>query len=88
MRPTTLPPRPAGNDPAQQIAWLTQCVITLAHNSQEEPARIFDSYASDVPATTTRALNVSAPTTQNLAQVLGSLIADWRARGVKRTQPT
>lgn len=89
MRPVTLPPRPLSDDINQQIAWLGACVNTLAQASQEDPAAIFDDYSTDVSVTAaTRALNDSAPTTQNLAAVLASLIADWQARGTKRTQPT
>jgi hypothetical protein len=60
----------------------------LSPSLWEEPAQIFDSYSSDTLPTATRQLLVTAPTTQNLAQVLATLIADFRARGVKRTGPT
>jgi len=87
VRPISLPPSPPGSDPAAQFAWIRACLQTIERASQEEPAQIFDSYSSDsTPAT--RQLLVTAPTTQNLAQVLATLIADFRARGVKRTGPT
>jgi hypothetical protein len=60
----------------------------LSPSLWEEPAQIFDSYSSDTLPTATRQPLVTAPTTQNLAQVLATLIADFRARGVKRTGPT
>ena len=90
MRPVTLPPRPAGNDVQQQIGWLTACVITIAGATLEEHAAIFDSYAPDQNgiAPTTRQVNVTAPTTQNLANALATLIADFQARGVNRIEPT
>jgi hypothetical protein len=60
----------------------------LSPSLWEEPAWIFDGYSSDTLPTATSQLLVTAPTTQNLAQVLATLIADFRARGVKRTGPT
>ena len=60
----------------------------LSPSLWEEPAQIFDGYSSDTLPTATTQLLVTAPTTQNLAQVLATLIADFRARGVKRTGPT
>lgn len=88
MKPVTLPPAPSGSDPEAHFAWIRASLQTIERASQEEPAQIFDSYSSDTSATPTRQLLVTAPTTQNLAQVLATLIADWRARGVKRTGPT
>ena len=88
MKPVTLPPSPPGSDPAAQFAWIRACLLTIERASQEEPAQIFDSYSPDATATTTRQVLVTAPTTQNLAQVLATLIADFRARGVKRSGPT
>ena len=64
------------------------CLQTIERASREEPARIFDSYSSDSNPPPTRQLLVTSLTTQNLAAVLATLIADWRARGVKRTGPT
>jgi hypothetical protein len=88
MKPITLPPSPVGSDPAAQFAWIRACLQAIERASQEEPAQIFDSYSADATPTTTRQLLVTAPTTQNLAQVLATLIADFRARGTKRTGPT
>jgi hypothetical protein len=88
MKPVTLPPAPAGSDTAAFFAWVKACLATIERASREEPARIFDSYSSDLNPTPTREVLVSSPTTQNLAAVLATLIADWRARGVKRTGPT
>ena len=88
MKPVTLPPSPPGSDPAAQFAWIRACLQTLERASQEEPAQVFDSYSSDATPPATRQLLVTAPTTQNLANVLATLIADMRARGVKRTGPT
>jgi hypothetical protein len=88
MKPISLPPSPPGSDPAAQFAWVRACLQTIERASQEEPAQIFDSYSSDSTPAATRQLLVTAPTTQNLAQVLATLIADFRARGVKRTGPT
>jgi hypothetical protein len=88
MKPVTLPPSPPGSDPAAQFAWIRACLQTLERASQEEPAQVFDSYSSDVTPALTRQLLVTAPTTQNLANLLATLIADVRARGVKRTGPT
>jgi hypothetical protein len=88
MKPIALPPSPPGSDPAAQFAWIKACLQAIERASQEEPAQIFDSYSSDTTPTPTRQLLVTAPTTQNLAAVLATLIADVRARGVKRTGPT
>ncbi|HXW25604.1 MAG TPA: hypothetical protein VEK73_12745 [Xanthobacteraceae bacterium] len=87
MKPITLPPAPP-SDPAAQFAWIKGCLQQIERASQEEPAQIFDSYSSDTTPTPTRQLLVTAPTTQNLAAVVATLIADVRARGVKRTGPT
>jgi hypothetical protein len=88
VKPITLPPSPPGSDAAAQFAWIRACLQTIERASQEEPAQIFDSYSSDIAATVTRQVNVTAPSTQNLAAVLATLVADFRARGVKRTGPT
>ena len=88
MKPVTLPPAPAGADADARFAWLKACLATIERASREEPARIFDSYSADMTLTATREVLVSSPTTQNLAAVLATLIADWRARGTKRTGPT
>ena len=88
MRPITLAPAPAGNDPAAWFQWIKACLGEIERASQEEPAQIFDSYSSDVTATTTRQINVTTPTAANLAAVLATLIADMQARGVSRTQAT
>jgi hypothetical protein len=88
MKPITLPPAPSGSDPTAQFSWIKASLQTIERASQEEPAQIFDSYSTDSTPTPTRQLLVTAPTTQNLAQVLATLVADFRARGVKRTGPT
>ncbi|MBV8824888.1 MAG: hypothetical protein JO084_06270 [Bradyrhizobiaceae bacterium] len=88
MKPIALPPAPPGSEPAAQFAWIRACLLTIERASQEEPAQIFDSYSADAAPPATRQLLVTTPTTQNLANVLATLIADVRARGVKRTAPT
>ena len=88
MKPVTLPPAPAGADADARFAWIKACLQAIERASREEPARIFDSYSSDQTPTPTRQVLVTSPTPQNLAAVLATLIADWRARGVKRTGPT
>ncbi len=88
MKPVTLPPSPPGSDPAAQFTWIRACLQTIERASQEEPAQVFDSYSADATPAATRQLLVTAPTAQNLANVLATLIADVRARGVKRTGPT
>jgi len=88
MRPITLAPSPAGNDPAAWFQWIKACLAEIERASQEEPAQIFDSYSSDIPATITRQINVTTPTAPNLAALLATLIADMQARGVSRTQAT
>ncbi len=88
MRPITLAPSPAGDDPAAWFQWIRACLAEIERASQEEPAQIFDSYSSDTPATTTRQINVTTPTAANLAAVLATLVADMQARGVSRTGPT
>jgi len=88
MRPITLAPSPAGNDAMAWFQWIKACLAEIERASQEEPAQIFDSYSSDIPATITRQINVTTPTAANLAAVLATLIADMQARGVSRTQAT
>jgi hypothetical protein len=88
MKPVALPPAPPGADPAAQFAWIKVCLQQIERASQEEPAQIFDSYSTDSTPTATRQLLVTSPTPANIAAVLATLIADFRARGVKRTGPT
>jgi hypothetical protein len=88
MHPFTLPPTPIGSDAEARWQWLVAVAREIERASQEDPAQIFDSYSSDVAPTVTRQVNVTSPSTANLAAVLATLIADWGARGVGRTGPT
>lgn len=84
MRPLSLPPTPVSSDPDARWRWLVACLQEIERASQEEPAQIFDSYDSNGTPNNPRSLNVVSPTAQNTAQVLASLISDFRGRGVNR----
>jgi len=88
MRPVTLPPAPASTDAEARWRWLVAALGEIERASQNDPAQILDSYSVTGTATTTRSINVLSPTPSNTAQVLATLIADFQARGVNRTQPT
>jgi len=45
---------------------------------------VADSYGANASFTIARQVNVTSPSASNLANVLASLIADLRKRGVKR----
>jgi len=45
---------------------------------------VADSYGTNASFTITGQINVTSPSASNLANVLASLIADLRKRGVKR----
>jgi hypothetical protein len=69
----------------EKLAWCIRAIHEIARASNEDAVAVFDSYAVNAAPVTTRTLNVSSPTPQNLAAVLGSLIADLKRRGVKRS---
>jgi len=88
MRPFTLPPAPAGDDAEARWRWIVAALQEIQRASQEDPARIFDSYAITGTFPTTRSIDVVSPTPAQTAQVFATLIADFKARGVNRTQAT
>jgi hypothetical protein len=85
MRQVSLGPLAPNATVQQTLDWLVLAVREFENASTEEPVAVFDSYSSDVAPTTTRQVNVTTPTTANLAAVLASLIADMRKRGINKT---
>jgi hypothetical protein len=69
----------------EKLDWCIRAIREIARTSNEDAFAVFDAYAVNAAPATTRTLNVSSPTTSNLAAVLGSLIADLKRRGVKRS---
>lgn len=81
-----LPPNASAD---QKFNWIIQSLRTIELASQQEDvARIADSYTTTGTATVTRNLNVSSPTLANAVAVLATFLADTRARGVRRIEPT
>jgi hypothetical protein len=87
MRPVTLS-SPASNRQEDIIAWLVQAVRTIEQASRDDRAAIADSYTQTGTNTVTRVINVTSPTTANVAAVLATFLNDTKNRGVNRTAPT
>jgi hypothetical protein len=88
MRPFTLPPEPASKDPESRWRWLVAALHEIERAAQDDRDIIFDSYSVTGTLTTNRIVNVAQPTAANAAQIIATLIADFQARGVNRTQVT
>jgi hypothetical protein len=85
MRQVSLGPLAPNATTDQKLDWIIRSLREFENASTEEAEAVFDSYSSDVAPTTTRQVNVTTPTTANLAAVLASLIADMRKRGINKT---
>ena len=85
MRPISLGALSSQASTDDKLDWCIRAVHEIARASNEDAFVVFDSYSTNAAPPITRTLNVSSPTSQNLAAVLGSLIADLKRRGVKRS---
>jgi hypothetical protein len=85
MRPVSFGPLPPNASPEETQDWIVRSLREVENASVENPIAVFDSYSSNSTFTTTRQVNVTAPSLANLATVLASLIADMRKRGTKKT---
>jgi hypothetical protein len=85
MRQVTLGPQPDPSDAKATLAWLVMAVREFENASTEDPIAVADSYSANSTFTTTRQVNVTAPTVANLATVLSSFFADLKRRGIHKT---
>jgi hypothetical protein len=85
MRSVALGPIAANAGTDEKLDWCIRSIQEIARASNEDAVKVLDSYAVNAAPAATRMLNVSSPSTSNLAAVLGTLIADLRRRGVKRS---
>jgi hypothetical protein len=85
MRPVAFGPLPFNAGTEQKIDWIVRALQEVELASNEDPIAVADSYGTDTTFTTTRILNVTAPTASNIAAVLASFLADLRKRGVNRS---
>jgi hypothetical protein len=75
-----------GNEIGVKISWLERVVRDIAQASGEnDTAEISQNFAISGSYTTTRTLNVAAPTAANIAAVLATLIDDLKKGGANRT---
>lgn len=70
--------------PGSFEAWAIEAFREIERASYEDMADVADGFKITGTLTETRELNVSSPTTANLAAVLGTLLSDLRKRGAKR----
>lgn len=85
MKPFTLPNFPPNASIEQKLNAIIEALRDIERASNEDPVEVFDAYSSNDTATVTREINVSSPSTSNLAAVLATLVADMQRRGVKRS---
>ena len=85
MRTVSLAPLPGNAATDQRLDWCIRAIQELARAANEDPIKVFDSYATDATVAVTRTLNVTSPSPSNIAAVIATLIADLKRRGVKRS---
>jgi hypothetical protein len=76
--------QPLSNTPEAFMEWVRLCLIEIERASYEDIAEVADGYTITGTLTETRDLDVSTPSTANIAAVLGTLITDIKRRGQKR----
>jgi hypothetical protein len=84
MRPISLGPLSANAGIEEKLNWIIAQLREIERASGEDPVEVFDSYSANAGFIPTRQLNVTSPSSANVANVLASIIADLRKRGVKR----
>jgi hypothetical protein len=84
MRQISLGPLSANAGTDEKLNWIIAQLREIERASGEDPIEVADSYGANASFTITRQINVTSPSASNLANVLASLIADLRKRGVKR----
>lgn len=85
MRPVSLGPLPPNATVQQTLEWLVRAAREFENASVEDPIAIFDSYSANGAFTPARQVNVTSPSSAQLAPVVATLIADMRKRGTKKT---
>jgi hypothetical protein len=71
--------------PGHEIEWIVHALREIENASYEDAVEVADAYSTNSTFTETREINVTAPTTANLAAVLATLILDLQRRGVNRS---
>lgn len=66
--------------------WALEAFREIERASYEDIAEVADAFTVSGTFTKTRTLNVTAPTTANIAAVLGTLIDDIKRRGTNKQQ--
>ncbi len=85
MRTVIIGPQPDPGDAQGTIDWLVQSIREIENASIDDAIAVADSYSTDTTFTTTRILNVSAPTVANIAAVLATFFTDLQKRGINKT---
>jgi hypothetical protein len=85
MRPVSFGPLPPAASTDQKLDWIIRSLREIENASAEDAIAVADSYGANSNFTTTRQLNVTAPTASNIAAVFASFLADLRKRGVKKS---
>jgi hypothetical protein len=85
MRPVSLGPLPPAASIDEKLNWIIRSLREIENASAEDAIAVADSYGANSTFTPTRQLNVTSPTTANIAVVLASFFADLRKRGVKKS---
>lgn len=81
MRPVSLG-QPLNNNDFNQ--WALEALREIERASYEDIAEVADAYTISDGIPETRTLNVTSPTTANLAAVLGTLLNDLKKRGTNK----
>lgn len=76
--------QPLGNSPEAFMEWVRVALKEIERASYEDIAEVADGYTITGTLTETRDLDVTTPSTANIAAVLGTLITDIKRRGQKR----
>lgn len=76
-----LPDYPAFGDPADIVAWANQLCTAIEQEFQRIERAVQVGYHVTNP-TTNRSLNESGATLTQVAQVLGTLISDFKTKGI------
>lgn len=84
MRPVAFPAKPGPNAPIERkVEWLMSMMEVVAAFSQEDSGSYTDPFTI-TNATPLRTLNSATATLAQTAQVLATLIQDFKRRGMNR----
>jgi len=72
--------QPISPDPKAFMDWVQQALREIENASYEDIAEVADAFTITGSFTNTRDLNVSSPSTANIAAVLATFISDFKKR--------